>query len=58
MTEVYSFAGMDEKARVEAEEILRIQPNFSLENHAKKITYKNKEDVDRAINALPKAGLK
>jgi hypothetical protein len=40
------------------EEILRIQPNFSLKKHAGKITYKNKEDVERAISALRKAGLK
>jgi adenylate cyclase len=57
MTQVYSFAGMDEKARVEATEILRIQPNFSLEKYAKTMTYKNNEDVERALGALRKAGV-
>ena len=58
MTYVYSFAGMDAKARVEAAEIIRIQPKFSLKRFEKKITYKNKKDVERAVYALRKTGLK
>jgi adenylate cyclase len=36
MTVVYSWSGRDEDARAEAAEVLRINPNFSLERFAKK----------------------
>jgi adenylate cyclase len=54
MTVVYSWSGQDEKARVEAAEILRIQPKFTVKRGA----YKRKEDTDRFVSALYKAGLK
>ncbi len=54
----YSRAGRDEEARIEAAEVLRINPKFSLEKFAKSLTYKNQEDVERTISALRKAGLK
>jgi TolB-like protein/Flp pilus assembly protein TadD len=54
----YSRAGRNEEARIEAAEVLRINPNFSLEKFAKSVTYKNQEDVERTISALRKAGLK
>ena len=40
MAAVYSRAGRDEKARIEAAEVLRINPKFSLEKFAKDVTYK------------------
>jgi len=55
---VYSFSGRDEKAQVEAAEVLRINPKFSLEKYAKSVTYKNQEDKERVISAWSKAGLK
>jgi adenylate cyclase len=58
MTMVYSLSGRDEEARIEAAEVIRIQPNFSLEKFAKRVTLKNKEDGERAVSALRKAGLK
>jgi len=58
MASVYSFLGRDEEAQVEAAEVLRINPKFSLEEYAKKIKYKNQDDKDRVIEALRKAGLK
>ncbi len=58
MASVYSQSGRDEAARVEAAEVLRISPKFSLEGFAKSLTYKNQEDVERQLNALRKAGLK
>jgi hypothetical protein len=58
MTVVYSFSGRDEKARVEAAEVLRIQSKFSLEQLEKKLTYKREEDRDRVLGALRKAGLR
>jgi TolB-like protein/Flp pilus assembly protein TadD len=57
LTGTYSLAGRDEEARAEASEVLRIQPEISLERLAKRIAYKNKADIDRAIGALRKAGI-
>ncbi len=54
----YSRAGRSEEAQIEAAEVLRINPKFSLEKFAKSMTYKNPEDVERTVNALRKAGLK
>jgi adenylate cyclase len=51
MTAVYSWSGRDEEARAEAAEVLRINPNFSLEKFAKKAG----PDL---VSALRKAGLK
>ncbi len=58
MTAVYSFSGRDEEARIEAAEVLRIQPKFTLTKFEKKLKYKKKSDVDQFIGALRKAGLK
>ena len=59
MAAFYSRAGRDEEARIEAAEVLRINPKFSLEKFAKSVTYKKQEDVERTISApLRKAGLK
>ena len=51
MTVVYSYSGRDEDARAEATEVLRINPNFSLERFAKRAGPK-------LVEALRKAGLK
>jgi adenylate cyclase len=51
MTAVYSWSGQDEEARAEATEVLRINPDFSLDKFAKKAG-------TRLISALRKAGLK
>jgi adenylate cyclase len=51
MTAVYSWSGRDEEARAEAAEVLRIDPDFSLEKFAKKAG-------SRLVSALRKAGLK
>jgi tetratricopeptide (TPR) repeat protein len=58
MAMAYSFSGRDKEARIEAAEVLRIQPKFSLEKFAKKATFNNKADADRLISALRKTGLK
>jgi adenylate cyclase len=59
MAAFYSRAGRDKEARIEAAEVLRINPKFSLEKYAKSVTYKNQEDVELSISApLRKAGLK
>jgi len=47
-----------EQAHVEAAEVLRVSPEFSLESFAKTLPFKNQADTDRYIDALRKAGLK
>jgi adenylate cyclase len=54
----YSLSGRDEEARAEAEEVLRLNPKFSLESYAKTLPPKNQARTDRFIEALRKAGLK
>ena len=51
MSVVYSWSGRDEDARAEAAEVLRINPQFSLEKFEKKAG-------KRLVSALRKAGLK
>jgi TolB-like protein/Tfp pilus assembly protein PilF len=58
MAVVYSLSGRAEEARAEAAEVLRIQPKFSLEQFAKRVTYKNQNDREQLLGALRKAGLK
>jgi adenylate cyclase len=58
LTATYSMMGKEEEARSAAAEVLKINPNFSLEQYSKTLYYKNKVDVDRTIEALRKAGLK
>jgi adenylate cyclase len=55
----YVLAGKEAEARAEAAEILRINPNFSLEQFAKTTPMKNQTDLmERWIEPLRKAGLK
>jgi adenylate cyclase len=54
----YSQLGRDEEARAEAEQVLKINPKFSLEYFAKTIPSKNQAQIDRYVEALRKAGLK
>jgi len=59
MAAFYSKAGRDKEARIEAAELLRLHPKFSLEKFVRSVTYKNQEDVERIIGVpLRKAGLK
>jgi hypothetical protein len=51
MTVVYSWSGRDDDARAEAAEVLRINPNFSLERFARRA-------APELTEALRKAGLK
>jgi adenylate cyclase len=51
----YIFAGRQEEAQAEAAEVLRLNPKFSLENYAKRMTGKHKE---LSLEAFRRAGLK
>lgn len=55
---VYSELGQDAEARGEAAEILRLNPNFSLEVHKQRVPIKDPAALERGIAALRKAGLK
>jgi len=54
----YNLLGRDEEAHAEAEEVLKINPKFSLESYAKTLPFKNQAQIDRLVEALRKAGLK
>jgi adenylate cyclase len=53
----YVLSGAEGQARSEAEEVLRIDPKFSLERYAKMLPLKNQAERDRIVAALRKAGL-
>jgi len=54
----YSLMGREKEARAEAEEVLKLNPKFSLEGYAKMIRFRDQVQIDRYIDALRKAGLK
>jgi adenylate cyclase len=58
LTATYSMMGRDEDAQAQAKEVLRIDPNFSVDRYSKSRLYKNKDDWNRYMDALRKAGLK
>jgi adenylate cyclase len=59
LAEAYIGLGQDQKARAHAEEILKINPNYSLADQRKRwYYYKDPAHLDRRIDALRKAGLK
>jgi TolB-like protein len=58
LAETYIGLSQDQKARAHAEEVLKINPNFSLANYRKSMFYKDPAHLERHIDALRKAGLK
>ncbi|OGP79901.1 MAG: hypothetical protein A2V86_03845 [Deltaproteobacteria bacterium RBG_16_49_23] len=55
----YSMMGREKEARAAAEEILRLNPNFSLASYSKILSmFKDQLEMDKFIQALSKAGLK
>jgi tetratricopeptide (TPR) repeat protein len=55
---VYSELGREAEARAEAAEVLRLNPQFSLEVHKQRMPIKDLAMLERHIAALRKAGLK
>jgi len=53
----YSLSGRQEEARSEAEEVLRLNPKFSVVFWGKTLPFKNKADLEHYLGALRKAGL-
>jgi adenylate cyclase len=54
----YSASGREEKARRQAQELMRLDPTFSVEQFAEIFPIKDKAEVERLIHDLRKAGLK
>ena len=50
--------GREQEARAEAEEVLRINPKFSLDLFKKASPYKDPSEIDKVVDAMRKAGLK
>ena len=53
----YTFLDRTDEAHMAVEEVLRIDPNFSLEYFAMTMPYKHQETGDKFIEALRKAGV-
>jgi adenylate cyclase len=59
LARAYIGLGQNQKARAHAEEMLKINPNYSLADERKMMSYfKDPATVDRAIDAMRRAGLK
>jgi adenylate cyclase len=58
MAVTYIMVGREEEARAEAAEVLRINPNFSVDSWARSLVYRDQSETDRVVNALRKTGLK
>jgi TolB-like protein/Tfp pilus assembly protein PilF len=59
LTSTYMALGKEKEAQVEAAEILRINPNFSVDNWARAYSsFKNQSSINEYITRLRKAGLK
>jgi adenylate cyclase len=55
---VYSELGQEAEARAEAAEVLRLNPQFSLEVHRQRMPIKDPAVLERHLAALRKAGLR
>ena len=58
ITAAYMLSGQEAKADTAVKEVLRIHPEFSLEQYRKSLLHKDQADIGRFIEALSKAGLK
>jgi adenylate cyclase len=58
LTVAYANSGLKEEAQAQAQEVLRIDPSFSLEYLAKILPFKDHKVTERTVDALRKAGLK
>jgi adenylate cyclase len=54
----YIMMGQGKEAHAEAAEVLRINPKYSVDSFAKRLSYKDQSQKGKLINALHKAGLK
>lgn len=54
---IYVELGRNEQAGLAAENVMRLEPNFSIESHFKNMPWKDREGMARYMDALRKAGL-
>ena len=54
----YSILGREEEARAAAAEVLKIDPDFSIDRYAKTLPFKNKEKLKKIVESYRRAGLK
>jgi hypothetical protein len=57
LTAIHALKGDLDKAKEYAARLLEVKPDFTIQGWAKVLPYKNKEDLDRELNALRKVGL-
>jgi adenylate cyclase len=57
LTSLYVLMGRMEDAKLQASEVIRLYPNFSLEYYAKTLTLEDQSVVNEMIETLRKAGL-
>jgi hypothetical protein len=57
MAASYAMLGRTEEARAAATDVLRINPDFTLQAYAAHVPYRNRTDVERDLTAFRKAGL-
>jgi len=57
LASTYAEAGDEGAARAAAKELLARDPKFSIEKYAKRLNFKNPEDLERILDGLRKAGL-
>ena len=55
---IYSILGLETEARAEAQEVLRLSPDFTLEGRRQRFPYQDRFLLERNIDALRRAGLK
>jgi tetratricopeptide (TPR) repeat protein len=53
----YGQMGLLEEAREAWREVLRVNPDYSIEQRRKVVPYRNPEDFERVVEGLRKAGL-
>jgi adenylate cyclase len=58
LTATYIMMGLEQEARGEAAEVLRINPRFSVDAYAKRLHFRDQSAIDKFSDALRKAGLK
>jgi adenylate cyclase len=57
LASAYTQSGQLEQARVEAAEVLRINPGFTVESAKRVVVYKDPKDVEHRLDGMRKAGL-
>jgi adenylate cyclase len=58
LTATYAISGAEEEAKAQAQQVLRIEPSFSLDYFAKTLPIKDHAETERIVQALRRAGLK